>query len=232
MADHLATDEVSLGDFVLTGGEPAALCVIDAVVRLLPGALGDHESASGDSHYDGLLSPPSYTRPPEYRGHAVPEVLRSGNHAKIAAWRQERGGTPDPRTAAGPLAGAPRVGATSGAHAERDPLGPHSGEDDGTVWLTLAREGLRTDLPAFDAGRYRPGHGARARGRQGAAAGVRGRRASPGGAAGSARTSPSGRSRPASASSASSRSTARRSRRSTWSGAAGCAAPSSTTSAR
>ena len=88
VADGLGTEEISLGDFVLSGGEPAALCVIDAVVRLLPGALGDHESASGDSHYDGLLSPPSYTRPPEYRGLAVPEVLRSGNHADIAAWRQ------------------------------------------------------------------------------------------------------------------------------------------------
>jgi tRNA (guanine37-N1)-methyltransferase len=88
VADRLATDEVSLGDFVLSGGEPAAICVLDAVVRLLPGALGDHESASSDSHYDGLLSPPSYTRPPEYRGLAVPEVLRSGNHADIDAWRQ------------------------------------------------------------------------------------------------------------------------------------------------
>jgi tRNA (guanine37-N1)-methyltransferase len=88
VADHLATDELSIGDFVLSGGEPAALCVIDAVVRLLPGALGDHESASSDSHYDGLLSPPSYTRPPEYQGFAVPEVLRSGNHAEIAVWRQ------------------------------------------------------------------------------------------------------------------------------------------------
>jgi tRNA (guanine37-N1)-methyltransferase len=88
VADHLATEEISIGDFVLTGGEPAALCVLDAVVRLLPGALGDHESASGDSHYDGLLSPPSWTRPPEYRGLAVPDLLRSGNHAEIAAWRQ------------------------------------------------------------------------------------------------------------------------------------------------
>ncbi|HEX5004448.1 MAG TPA: tRNA (guanosine(37)-N1)-methyltransferase TrmD [Gemmatimonadales bacterium] len=90
VAEQVATDEVSLGDFVLTGGEPAALCVLDAVVRLLPGALGDHESASGDSHYDGLLSAPSYTRPPEYRGHAVPEVLRSGDHARIAAWRKDQ----------------------------------------------------------------------------------------------------------------------------------------------
>ncbi len=88
VADHLATDEISLGDFVLSGGEPAAICVIDAVVRLLPGALGDHESASGDSHYDGLLSPPSWTRPPEYRGWEVPAVLRAGDHAAIAAWRR------------------------------------------------------------------------------------------------------------------------------------------------
>jgi tRNA (guanine37-N1)-methyltransferase len=88
VADGLATEELSIGDFVLSGGEPAALCVLDAVVRLLPGALGDHESASSDSHYEGLLSPPSYTRPPEYRGLEVPEVLRSGNHAEIAAWRQ------------------------------------------------------------------------------------------------------------------------------------------------
>jgi tRNA (guanine37-N1)-methyltransferase len=88
VADGLATEELSIGDFVLSGGEPAALCVLDAVVRLLPGALGDHESASGDSHYDGLLSPPSYTRPAEYRGLEVPDVLRKGNHADIATWRQ------------------------------------------------------------------------------------------------------------------------------------------------
>ena len=87
VAHGLGAEELSLGDFVLSGGEPAALCVIDAVVRLLPGALGDHESAAGDSHYDGLLSPPSYTRPPSYRGMDVPEVLLSGDHDKIAAWR-------------------------------------------------------------------------------------------------------------------------------------------------
>jgi tRNA (guanine37-N1)-methyltransferase len=90
VADGLATEELSVGDFVLSGGEPAALCVLDAVVRLLPGALGDHESASGDSHYDGLLSPPSHTRPQDYRGLEVPEVLRSGDHARIEAWRQEQ----------------------------------------------------------------------------------------------------------------------------------------------
>ena len=89
VAEHLATEEVSLGDFVLSGGEFAALVVTDAVVRLLPGALGTHEAASTDSFYDeGLLSPPSYTRPAEFRGLQVPEVLLSGDHAKIAAWRQ------------------------------------------------------------------------------------------------------------------------------------------------
>ena len=88
VADGLSAEELSIGDFVLSGGEPAALCVIDAVVRLLPGALGDHESASTDSHYNGLLSPPSYTRPPEYRGLKVPDVLLSGDHARIGAWRQ------------------------------------------------------------------------------------------------------------------------------------------------
>jgi tRNA (guanine37-N1)-methyltransferase len=89
VVEFLGAEEVSIGDFVLSGGEPAALCVIDAVVRLLPGAIGDHESASSDSHYDGLLSPPSYTRPAEVRGTRVPEVLLSGNHAAIAAWRQQ-----------------------------------------------------------------------------------------------------------------------------------------------
>ncbi|HJS43109.1 MAG TPA: tRNA (guanosine(37)-N1)-methyltransferase TrmD [Gemmatimonadales bacterium] len=88
VADGLGAEEVSIGDFVLSGGEPAALCVIDAVVRLLPGAIGDHESASTDSHYEGLLAPPSYTRPPSYRGLDVPDVLLSGDHDKIAAWRE------------------------------------------------------------------------------------------------------------------------------------------------
>ncbi len=87
VADGLGAEELSVGDFVLSGGEPAALCVLDAVVRLLPGALGDHDSAATDSHYDGLLSPPSYTRPPRYRGMEVPAVLLSGNHEQVAAWR-------------------------------------------------------------------------------------------------------------------------------------------------
>jgi tRNA (guanine37-N1)-methyltransferase len=88
VADRAGVEELSVGDFVLSGGEFAALCVMDAVVRLLPGALGDHESAASDSHYEGLLSPPSYTRPAEYRGQAVPEVLLSGDHARIAEWRR------------------------------------------------------------------------------------------------------------------------------------------------
>jgi len=91
VADHLATEEISLGDFVISGGEAAALAVIDATVRLLPGAIGDLDSALGDSFYDRGLSAPSYTRPPSYRGHAVPEVLLSGDHARIDKWRLEEG---------------------------------------------------------------------------------------------------------------------------------------------
>jgi len=89
VADHLATEEVSIGNFILSGGEIPSLAVIDAVVRLLPGAIGDHDSASTDSFYEEptLLSPPSYTRPSEYRSYRVPEVLRSGDHTKIKAWR-------------------------------------------------------------------------------------------------------------------------------------------------
>ena len=91
VADFLATEEISLGDFVLSGGEPAALAVIDATVRLLPGAMSDLDSARSDSFFDRVLSAPSYTRPPQYRGHAVPDVLLSGDHAKIAAWREQEG---------------------------------------------------------------------------------------------------------------------------------------------
>ena len=91
VADHLATEEVSIGDFVISGGEPAALAVIDATVRLLPGAIGDMESAVSDSFYDRGLSAPSYTRPPVYRGLAVPEVLISGDHRRIEEWRRASG---------------------------------------------------------------------------------------------------------------------------------------------
>ncbi len=89
VADHLATEELSIGDFVVSGGEIGALTVTDALVRLLPGALGDHESASSDSFYEGdAISAPSYTRPAEYRGLVVPEVLRSGDHRRIEEWRR------------------------------------------------------------------------------------------------------------------------------------------------
>ena len=91
VADHLATEELSLGDFVLSGGEPAALAVVDAVVRLLPGAMSDIESARSDSFFERGLSAPSYTRPAEYRGFGVPDVLLSGNHAAIEKWRREEG---------------------------------------------------------------------------------------------------------------------------------------------
>jgi len=91
VADYLASEEISLGDFVLSGGEAAALAIIDATVRLLPGAMSDIDSARGDSFFGRGLSAPSYTRPPEFRGHTVPEVLLSGDHARIAKWREEEG---------------------------------------------------------------------------------------------------------------------------------------------
>ena len=85
-----ADEEISLGDFVLTGGEVAALAVLDAVIRLLPGALGDECSAVEDSFADGLLDCPHYTRPEEWKGRKVPDVLLSGNHAAIARWRRKQ----------------------------------------------------------------------------------------------------------------------------------------------
>ena len=88
VADLLATDEISVGDYVLSGGEPAAAVVVDAVVRLLPGALGSETSAVNESFSAGLLDCPHYTRPPEFRGERVPEVLLGGNHAEIARWRR------------------------------------------------------------------------------------------------------------------------------------------------
>jgi tRNA (guanine37-N1)-methyltransferase len=87
--EHLATDEISIGDYVLTGGELAALVLVDAVTRLLPGVLGDPTGALDDSHASGLLEYPHYTRPPEFRGWKVPEILLSGHHARIEAWRRE-----------------------------------------------------------------------------------------------------------------------------------------------
>jgi tRNA (guanine37-N1)-methyltransferase len=88
VADSLVTDELSIGDYVLSGGEPAALVVIDAVVRLLPGALGSETSATTESFADGLLDFPHYTRPPEFENMKVPEVLLTGHHADIAKWRR------------------------------------------------------------------------------------------------------------------------------------------------
>ncbi len=88
VAEALVTDEISIGDYVISGGEPAALVVIDAIVRLLPGALGSETSAAHESFSDGVLDYPQYTRPPELRGLRVPEVLLTGNHAEIARWRR------------------------------------------------------------------------------------------------------------------------------------------------
>jgi tRNA (guanine37-N1)-methyltransferase len=89
VADVLVTDEVSIGDYILSGGEPAALVVVDATIRLLPGALGSETSAVNESFSDGLLDCPQFTRPPEFEGMRVPEVLLTGNHAEIARWRRE-----------------------------------------------------------------------------------------------------------------------------------------------
>jgi tRNA (guanine37-N1)-methyltransferase len=88
--EHLVTDEISIGDYVLTGGELPALIMIDAISRLIPGVLGDPGGAADDSHANGLLEYPHYTRPPEFRGWNVPEVLLSGDHGKIEKWRREQ----------------------------------------------------------------------------------------------------------------------------------------------
>ncbi|GAP11530.1 tRNA (Guanine37-N(1)-) methyltransferase [Bellilinea caldifistulae] len=88
--EHLVTDEISIGDYVLTGGELPALILIDSITRLIPGALGDPDGAQDDSFASGLLEYPHYTRPAEFRGWRVPEVLLSGNHAEIARWRRQQ----------------------------------------------------------------------------------------------------------------------------------------------
>ncbi|MEP6817929.1 MAG: tRNA (guanosine(37)-N1)-methyltransferase TrmD [bacterium] len=89
VVEALATDEISIGDYVLSGGEPAAVVLIDAVVRLLPGALGNETSAANDSFSEGRLDHPQYTRPNEFSGMSVPDVLLTGNHGEIARWRRE-----------------------------------------------------------------------------------------------------------------------------------------------
>jgi len=88
--EHLATDEISIGDYVLSGGELAAMVVVDAVVRQIPGVLGSPLSSADDSFAEGLLEYPQYTRPAEFRGMSVPEVLLSGNHGEIALWRRQQ----------------------------------------------------------------------------------------------------------------------------------------------
>jgi tRNA (guanine37-N1)-methyltransferase len=89
VAETLVTDEISIGDYILSGGEPAAMVLVDAITRLLPGALGSETSALNESFSAGLLDCPQYTRPPEFRGVRVPDVLLGGNHAEIARWRRE-----------------------------------------------------------------------------------------------------------------------------------------------
>jgi tRNA (guanine37-N1)-methyltransferase len=90
VAEHLATDQVSIGDYLLSGGEPAAMVIVDCLVRLLPGAIGSEISLQEESHVGGLLEYPQYTRPPEFRGWKVPDVLLSGNHKEISDWRRKQ----------------------------------------------------------------------------------------------------------------------------------------------
>ncbi len=105
----MRVDEVSVGDYVLAGGESAAIVVVEAVTRLLPGVLGNAESLAEESHADGLLEYPVYTKPAQWRGHEVPAVLLSGNHQAVAGWRRDGRRAADRRHAAGPAAG-PRPG--------------------------------------------------------------------------------------------------------------------------
>lgn len=88
--EHFITKEISIGDYVLTGGELAGAVICDAVIRIIPGVIGDEQSALDDSFQNGLVAPPEYTRPPEFRGWKVPDILLSGNHAKIEQWRMEQ----------------------------------------------------------------------------------------------------------------------------------------------
>ena len=90
VVDYLVTDQISVGDYVLSGGEIPAMILVDALVRLLPGVLGDPNATSNDSHATGLLEYPHYTRPAEYRGHGIPDILTSGHHANVAIWRRQQ----------------------------------------------------------------------------------------------------------------------------------------------
>jgi tRNA (guanine37-N1)-methyltransferase len=90
VCEHLVTDQISIGDYVLSGGELPSMVLLDSVVRLVPGVLGSEDSISEESHTTGLLEYPQYTRPPEYRGLTVPEVLLSGDHARIAEWHRRQ----------------------------------------------------------------------------------------------------------------------------------------------
>ena len=90
VAEHLVNDQISIGDYLMSGGEPAAMVIIDCLVRLLPGAIGSEMSLAEESHVGGLLEYPHYTRPPQFRGWKVPDVLLSGNHREIADWRRRQ----------------------------------------------------------------------------------------------------------------------------------------------
>jgi tRNA (guanine37-N1)-methyltransferase len=122
---YLVTDEISIGDYVITGGELAAMIIVDAVSRLLPGVLGDPDGAQDDSHASGLLEYPHYTRPPEFRGWRVPDVLLSGDHARITRWRREQSLRRTQRRRPDMLAKAPLTDDENRFLAELDDLPDH-----------------------------------------------------------------------------------------------------------
>ena len=227
VADHLVDGELSIGDFVLAGGEVAALVVVEAVARLVPGVMGNDASAEEESFADGLLEYPQYTRPADFRGWAVPEVLRSGDHGRVARWRRAqalartrapparparpaRGGLTDeePRLLEEwGLGSVPPASGAAGA-AGADPLSwavpRHRCEEHRAMNPTdlVDRSSLRDDVPDFAPGRHPQGARPGGRGQPRAGPGLPGRGDPPPGLRASARRSRCARSASASASSA------------------------------
>lgn len=148
VCEHLVTDEISIGDYVLSGGEPAAIVVVDAVVRLLPGVLGYERSAVEDSHASGLLEGPHYTRPPEFRGWKVPEILLSGHHARIAAWRRQQALLRTLQRRPDLLARAPLTPQERAWLREQGYTGPFAGEEGGDLGEPAAGKPVDSPKPS------------------------------------------------------------------------------------
>ena len=149
MAEHLATDEISIGDYVLTGGELAAMVVVDAASRFVPGVVGKEESVRHDSFFEGRLDYPQYTRPRDFRGMKVPQVLFSGDHKKIEAWRRTEGAGEDAAAEARPLVGREPSGRRDGQL-----LDPNSGRKEQTMSLMQLVEDkqMKKDIEPFGVG--------------------------------------------------------------------------------